>query len=83
MVPIITAPQRHAMLTERRAHATLGNGEPLPHMLDANAPKRGTQKFLKVASFRISLSNVRSVTALHSYVIPPSQGPSIAEPDPT
>ena len=69
---VIAAPRRlalrRAMLTERRAHATLGDGELPPHMLDADAPTRGAQKFPEAASFRISLSSVRSATALRSRV---------------
>ena len=49
-------------------YATLGDGELPPHMLDADAPTGGAQKFPEAASFRISLSRVRPATALRSRV---------------
>ncbi len=46
----------------------LGDGKVPPHMLDANAPTRGAETVPEPASFRISLSRVRSATALRSRV---------------
>ena len=57
---------RRAMLTERRTHATLGDRQLPSHMLDADPPTRGAYQFPDAASFRISLSSVRSAIALRS-----------------
>ena len=51
------------MLSERFGGATLGHLELPPHVLDDGAAAGGAQKFPLAASFRISLSSVRSDTA--------------------
>ena len=63
---------RRAMLAERRTGATLGDGQLPSHMLDAGAPTRGAQKFTHAASCRMSLSSVRSETALRRRAFPVS-----------
>src|SRR4051794_4390589 len=65
---VFLAPRRFALcravLTERAAGATLGDGQHGPDVLDTGAPTRGAQKFPRAASCRISLSSVRSAIAL-------------------
>ena len=65
---VLSAPRRfalgRAMLAERPAGAALGDVQPGPDVLDTGAPTRGAQKFPRAASCRISLSRVRSATAL-------------------
>ena len=65
---VLFAPRRFALgravLTERAAGATLGDGQHGPDVLDTGAPTRGAQKFPRAASCRISLSSVRSAIAL-------------------
>jgi hypothetical protein len=67
---ILSAPRdlalRRAMLPERRTGAALGDVQMLTNMLDAGATPRGAQKFPLAASVRISLSSVRSETALRN-----------------
>ena len=52
-----------AMLSERRASATLGDMQFMSDMLDTGTATRGAQKFPRAASCKISLSSVRSEIA--------------------
>ena len=74
---VVQAPRRlalrRAMLTERRTDAALGDSQMPSHMLDTDAPARGAYQFRwrgpsvpEAASFKISLSSVRSAIALRS-----------------
>ncbi len=67
---VTTAPRQpalgRAVLAERAAGPALRDAEGLPHALDAAPPTRRAQKFPFAASVRISLSSVRSETALRS-----------------
>ena len=67
---VVNAPRcfalRRAVLTERHTNAALGDRQMLSHMLDTDAPARGAYQFPEAASFRISLSSVRSAIALRS-----------------
>ena len=53
-----------AMLSERRTGATLGHIHHLKDLLNTGTATRGAQKFPRAASCRMSLSSVRSETAL-------------------
>src|SRR5437879_2482754 len=57
---------RRAMLSERRAGATLGDMQLRSHLLNAGTATRGAWKFPREASCRMSLSSVKSETALRS-----------------
>ena len=59
-------PLRGPMLPERAAGPALGYAKFPPHMVDALATTRRAQKFPFAASVRMSLSKVRSDTALLS-----------------
>ena len=52
-----------AVLAQSPAGSALGDVQPLTDCLDACAPPRGAQKFPRAASWRMSLSRVRSETA--------------------
>ena len=69
---VITPLRRLALggtvLSERCARATLGDLEFTPHVLDHGTAARGAYQFPLAASFKISLSNVRSDTARRSRV---------------
>ena len=54
---------RGSVLAQYTADTTLRNFELTAHMIDAGPPARGAQKFPDAASFKISLSSVRSETA--------------------
>lgn len=62
------APLRRAMLAQRLADPPLRNslGKNGAEMVDAGTPTRRAQKFPRDASDRISLSSVRSATALRN-----------------
>jgi hypothetical protein len=55
-----------AMLPERRTGATLGDMQLRSDLLNAGTATRGASKFPRAASCRMSLSSVRSETALRS-----------------
>jgi len=59
-------PLGRARLTKNTAGPTFGNTECLLNMMHAAPTTLGAQKFPEAASFRISLSRVRSATALRS-----------------
>jgi hypothetical protein len=67
---VVPAPRafalRRTMLAERSAHTALGDLALVSDVLDAGATPRGAQWFPEAASFRISLSSVRSATARRS-----------------
>lgn len=55
-----------AMLAEHATRPAFGDTETVTHPVDGVAPTRGADQFLLAASVRISLSRVRSDTALRS-----------------
>ena len=57
---------RRAVLSKRRTGAALGYMQLTSDVLDAAPPARGAQKFPRAASFKISLSSVRSATVRRS-----------------
>src|SRR5262245_1416356 len=64
---------RRAMLPERRAGATLGDMQLRSHLPNAGTATRGACKFPRAASCRMSLSSVKSETALRSRVFSSSR----------